>query len=133
MIKLQMIGNIGDDCTIKEANGNKFGTFSIAHSESYKDKDGNKCEKTTWVNCIVKGDSKVIPFLKKGTKVYVEGKPNLKIYTNKKNEPTIDFTINVNMIELLSKKKDDSSNVQNSTNENPDFSELDSTSGDLPF
>ena len=41
MIKLQVIGNLGKDCIVKEVNGKNVINFSVAHSERYKDAQGN--------------------------------------------------------------------------------------------
>ena len=51
MIKLQVIGNLGKDCIVKEVNGKTVINFSVAHSERYKDAQGNQKERTTWVEC----------------------------------------------------------------------------------
>ena len=49
MIKLQVIGNLGKDCNVKEVNGKNVINFSVAHSERYKDSQGNQKERTTFV------------------------------------------------------------------------------------
>ena len=49
MIKLQVIGHLGKDCTTNVVNGKNVINFSVAHSERYKDASGNQKEKTTWV------------------------------------------------------------------------------------
>ena len=41
MIKLQIIGNLGADCIQKEINGKTVINFNVAHSEKYKDAQGN--------------------------------------------------------------------------------------------
>ena len=41
MIKLQVIGNLGADCIQKEVNGKTVINFNVAHSEKYKDAQGN--------------------------------------------------------------------------------------------
>ena len=50
MIKLQIIGNLGKDCILKEVNGKKVINFSVANTERYKDSSGNQKEKTTGLN-----------------------------------------------------------------------------------
>ena len=47
MIKLQVIGHLGKDCTTNVVNGKNVINFSVAHSERYKDATGNQKEKTT--------------------------------------------------------------------------------------
>ena len=40
MIKLQIIGNLGKDCNVREVNGKKVINFSVAHTDKYKDPQG---------------------------------------------------------------------------------------------
>lgn len=73
-----LIGNLGGRPEIKTtANGNRLATFSIATSESWRDKDtGEKRERTEWhrVVCFNEGLVGVIEkYLDKGSKVYIEG------------------------------------------------------------
>ena len=49
MLKAELIGNLGADCEVKEANGSKFVTMRIAHSEKFKQANGQEVETTTWV------------------------------------------------------------------------------------
>tara|TARA_R110000823_G_scaffold99584_1_gene214912 strand:- start:978 stop:1430 length:453 start_codon:yes stop_codon:yes gene_type:complete len=81
--KVIIIGNLGKDPELKSFdNGGKIANFSVATTESWKDKaTGEKKEKTEWHNVTVRqnGNSKIIdafiePYLKKGNKVYIEGK-----------------------------------------------------------
>lgn len=81
MLQLEAIGNLGADATIREFNGQKFIAFSVAHTESYNDQQGQKHERTTWVSCLKFGESAVINYLKKGTRVFVRGELSTKIYT----------------------------------------------------
>lgn len=81
MLQLEAIGNLGADATIREFNGQKFIAFSVAHTESYNDQKGQKHERTTWVSCLKFGESAVINYLKKGTRVFVRGELSTKIYT----------------------------------------------------
>jgi single-strand DNA-binding protein len=84
MIKLQVIGNLGKDCIVKEINGKNVINFSVAHSERYKDAQGNQKERTTWVECAYWTDrTTVSQYLTKGKTVYAEGTPEADAYTNK--------------------------------------------------
>ena len=77
MNKLIIMGNLGKDPEAKQAsNGNSFCTFSVATSESWKDKTtGEKQTKTQWHNCISYGkQSEVIAqYFKKGSKILIVG------------------------------------------------------------
>jgi single-strand DNA-binding protein len=76
--KVILIGNLGKDPEIKSfQNGGKIANFSIATSEQWKDKmTGERKERTEWHNIVINGDGLVgvvERYLKKGSKVYVEG------------------------------------------------------------
>lgn len=107
MIKLQIIGHIGKDCLTKEVNGKSVINFSVAHTEKFKDAQGNLKERTTWVECNYWTDRTAIaPYLKKGTMVYVEGAPSADAYLNKDNQPMATLRIRVGNIQLLGNRND---------------------------
>ena len=76
--KVQLIGNTGQDPeVITTTNGSMCAKFSLAMSESWKDKAGEKNERTEWVRVVCWGDAlaKMIgEHIKKGQQLYVEGK-----------------------------------------------------------
>jgi len=77
--KVILIGNVGKDPEIRTfGNGGKVANFSIATSESWKDKNsGERKEKTDWHNIAVFNDGLVgviERYVKKGSKLYIEGK-----------------------------------------------------------
>ncbi len=76
--KVILIGNLGKDPEVRHLeNGTPVTSFSIATSESYKDKNsGEKVEKTEWHNVVLwRGLAEVAEkYLHKGDKVYIEGK-----------------------------------------------------------
>ena len=51
MIKLQVIGNLGKDCVTNTVNGKNVINFNVAHTEKFKDAQGNQKDKTIWVDC----------------------------------------------------------------------------------
>ncbi|RWF74509.1 MAG: single-stranded DNA-binding protein [Mesorhizobium sp.] len=76
--KVQLIGNVGDDPDINKLNnGGVVANFSIATTESWKDKNtGEKKERTEWHRIVVfsEGLCNVIEqYVRKGSKLYVEG------------------------------------------------------------
>ena len=76
--KVILIGNVGKDPEVRTfGNGGKVCNFSIATSESWKDKQtGERKEKTDWHNVAVFNEGLVgiiERYVKKGSKVYVEG------------------------------------------------------------
>jgi single-strand DNA-binding protein len=102
MIKLQIIGNLGKDCIVKEVNGKTVINFSVAHTEKFKDAQGNQKERTTWVECAYWTDRTAIaPYLTKGQTVYAEGNPEADGYLNKENQPAATLRMRVQNIQLL--------------------------------
>ena len=105
MIKLQVIGHLGKDSTVNTVNGKSVINFSVAHSEKYKDAQGNQVEKTIWVECAYWTDrTAVAPYLKKGTQVYAEGQPEVRTWeSNGKNGASL--TMRVSSVQLLGTKE----------------------------
>lgn len=102
MIKLQIIGNLGKDCIVKEINGKNVINFSVAHSERFKDAQGNQKERTTWVECAYWTDrTAVSQYLTKGKTVYAEGYPEADAYTNKEGQAAATLRMRVSNIQLL--------------------------------
>ena len=102
MIKLQVIGNLGKDCIVKEINGKNVINFSVAHSERYKDAQGNQKERTTWVECAYWTDrTTVSQYLTKGKTVYAEGTPEADAYTNKDGNVSATLRMRVQTVQLL--------------------------------
>ncbi len=102
MIKLQIVGNLGKDCIAKEVNGKNVINFSVAHTERYKDAQGNQKERTTWVECAYWTDrTAVAQYLKKGKMVYAEGSPDADAYMNKDNQPSATLRMRVQNLQLL--------------------------------
>lgn len=105
MLQTMIIGHIGADAESKNANGRNFITFRVAHSERYTDANGQQHDNTTWVDCILNGSSNLLPYLKKGTQVYVIGSTSLRTYSSPKDKCIkAGLTINVRNIELLGGK-----------------------------
>lgn len=76
--KVMLIGNLGKDPEVRSfQNGGKVCNFSLATSESWKDRNtGERREKTDWHNVAIFNENLVRiaeQYLKKGSKVYVEG------------------------------------------------------------
>src|ERR1035437_9213225 len=116
MIKLQIIGNLGKDCIVKEVNGKNVITFNVAHAEKFKDAQGNLQERTTWVNCAYWTDrTAVAQYLKKGKTVFVEGIPDAEAYTNKENQPAATLRLRVQNLQLLGGGDSQSSQGQNTS------------------
>ena len=84
--KVILVGNLGKDPELRYTNsGVAVATFSIATNESWKDPDGNLQERTQWHNIVAWRKLAEIcgEYLKKGNKVYVEGRLQHRNYDDK--------------------------------------------------
>lgn len=74
--KVIILGNVGQDPEVKQTANNQVASLSVATSESWTGKDGQRQEKTEWHRCVAWGKLAEIigQYVKKGSKVYIEGK-----------------------------------------------------------
>lgn len=109
MIKMQVIGRLGKDCTVNTVNGKNVMNFTVAHSEKYKDSQGNLQEKTTWVDCAYWNDrTAVAQYLTKGTQVFVEGQPEARSFQRNDGTPGASLSLRVREVQLLGSKNEGS-------------------------
>lgn len=84
--KVILIGNLGKDPELRYTpSGTAVATFSLATSETYKDRDGNKQKKTEWHNIVVWRQLAEVcgKYLHKGKQIYVEGKIQNRSYDDR--------------------------------------------------
>jgi single-strand DNA-binding protein len=89
--KVILVGNLGKDPEIRSfQNGGRVANFSLATSESWKDKaTGEKKEKTEWHRISVLNDnlvSVIERYIKKGTKLYIEGQLETRKWTDQEGK-----------------------------------------------
>jgi len=141
--KVILIGNVGKDPEVKYIKEDvPVARFSLATSESYKNRDGERVSNTEWHNIVVwRGLAKVVEkYVKKGSKLFIEGKLTYRQY--EKDGQTKYFTEIVcrDMTMLDSKGTTNQNDNQNSTstnvqeppanlNDTENFNDVD----DLPF
>lgn len=108
MIKCEVIGNLGADVEVKEVNGRKFATCRVAHTEKFQKADGAEVSNTVWIDVIVNdAESKVLQYLKAGTKVFVRGNASLRVYSSAKDRcMKAGLTISAYEIELCGGNSD---------------------------
>ena len=144
MIKMQVIGNLGKDCVVNTVNGKNVINFTVAHTEKYRDSQGNNQEKTTWVDCAYWTDRTALaPYLTKGKQVYVEGTPESRSFQRNDGTPGASLSLRVREVQLLGGKSDSaggsssmagSSSAGSSSNSSiPTPSEITEPIDDLPF
>jgi single-strand DNA-binding protein len=128
MLKIQLIGRLGQDSVVNDVNGKKVVNFSVAHTEKYKNNQGGEVNKTTWVSCAYWTDKlNISNYLKKGTSVYVEGKPEVKTYTDKNSGNILpQLSMRVSSIQLLASQNSNNEEKQNNV-------DLIEQTDDMPF
>ena len=105
---VQLIGNLGQDPEVKYMqSGDAVASFSLATSESWKDKtSGETQERTEWHRCVawLKLAEIIGQYAKKGQKLYVEGKLQTRKWTDASGQERYTTEIQVNDVILLSAK-----------------------------
>jgi single-strand DNA-binding protein len=125
--KVILIGNLGKDPEIKYLEGNVARvSFSLATSESFKDKNGNRIDQTEWHNIVLwRGLAETAEkLLRKGMQVYIEGKLQTRQWTDKEGHKRNTTEVVAESFVILQKRE----NNPQGPNEN-DFDK----GSDLPF
>ena len=135
--KVILIGHLGDDVKMHYFEGGGcVGRFPLATNESYTNKSsGEKVIQTEWHNVIVRNKAAEIceKYIKKGDKIYIEGKLKTRKWQDSDQKDRFSTEIIVNEFTFLSGKiiekdqKEESSNFNNETKQN------DEKEDDLPF
>src|SRR4051812_29259416 len=106
--KVTLIGNLGNDPEVRSTTGgNRVATFSLATSRSWNDASGTKQEKTEWHRCVVWNTKSsqladiVEKYVKKGDKLYVEGRIEYRQWQDKENQTRYSTEINVRELIML--------------------------------
>lgn len=84
--KVIILGRLGKDPEVRVLDmGKKVASFTLATSEVYKDKNGDKVEQVEWHNVVFWGSivDVIEKYIKKGSQLYVEGKLKTRSYEDK--------------------------------------------------
>lgn len=106
--RVQLIGNLGGTPEVKEFdNGNKVARFTVATSDYYTNKKGEKVNETQWHNIVIWGKLAGIAekYLEKGSQVVVDGKLTTRNYTDKEGNKKYFTEIVANEFMMLDKKQ----------------------------
>lgn len=108
MFKIEVLGNLGADAEIKNDNGRQYVQFSVADTRKFTKDDGTTTEVTNWFSCFLRNvDSQVIPYLKKGVKVFVRGNGEMRLFSSAKDKMMkAGASVNVSEIELAGGSSD---------------------------
>ncbi|MBT3443184.1 MAG: single-stranded DNA-binding protein [Flavobacteriaceae bacterium] len=137
--KVMLIGNLGDAVKMHHFDGGGcIGRFSIATNESYTNKTtGEKVSNTEWHNVVVKNKAAEIceKYLKKGDKIYVEGKIKTRKWQSEDGVQRYSTEIHVTEFNFLSNKNDSSSDSNFNSDDDHQNESIkdDNQADDLPF
>lgn len=111
--KVMLIGNLGADPEVRSTNsGSRVATLSLATSRQWTTKAGEKQEKTEWHRCVVwntggSGLADVVEkYLKKGDRVYVEGRIEYRTWKDREGQTRYTTEVNVRDLVMLSGRGD---------------------------
>lgn len=106
--KITLIGNLGNDPEVKTFDNGKIASINLATTESYKDRNGERVDKTEWhrVEFRNKLAEIVETYLKKGSSILIEGRLTYDKYTDKDGNERIATKIKAIAMQMLSKKSD---------------------------
>tara|TARA_B100001113_G_scaffold256472_1_gene211754 strand:- start:595 stop:1002 length:408 start_codon:yes stop_codon:yes gene_type:complete len=130
--KVILLGNLGKDPEVRRLDdGRGVANFSLATSETYKNKSGEKVTNTEWHNIVLWSPLADIAesYLKKGSQVYIEGKISNRSYEDKDGVKKYVSEVVGREITLLGRPPEQQENAQNNPSENTNNSDED----DLPF
>jgi len=136
----QFIGRLGRDPELSYlSNGTAVAKFSIACGEQWKDKDGQKQEKTEWVNCVAwqKLAEIIGKYLTKGGQVYISGKMQTRKWDDKEGNKRYSTEVVVNQMQMLGSKGDSGSQGSPAESRGPEGTNsgdsVPGTDDDIPF
>jgi len=111
--KVTLIGNLGSDPEIRSTpGGGRVAQFSLATSRTWNDQNGGKQEKTEWHRCVVWNSKAsqladiVEKYVKKGDKLYIEGRIEYRQWQDKDGQTRYSTEINVRELILLGGRRE---------------------------
>lgn len=129
--KVIVLGNLGKDPDLRHLpNGDAVCNFSLATTESWKDKEGNKQDKTEWHNVVIFRKLAEIAgeYLKKGRPVYIEGRLQTRKWQDKEGKDRYTTEIVADQMQMLG-SRDEAKEVAK-TSAPANFDDMES---DIPF
>ena len=137
--KVILLGRVGKEPEIRQVGDNKVANFSLATSEKYKDKKGDKIENTEWHSVVFWGKQAELieQYVHKGDELYIEGPIKTETY-EKDGEKRYAIKIKGSIITFVSqaKKEGDAQHVQGEKTQRPQAQSeqpMDMPEDDLPF
>jgi len=128
----QITGRLTANAQVRETkNNSKVVGFTVAINDSYRSKDKERVNITTYVDCSYWLNARIAEYLKKGTMVELCGRIGANAWVNRNGEAVANLTLHVNDLKLLGKSATNSTdrvtdNAQVATGSN-------NADDDLPF
>ena len=122
--KVILIGNLGKDPEVRYLDsGVAVANLSLATSENYKNKDGEKVTQTEWHDVVLwRGLAEVAEkYLKKGSSIYVEGKLRTNKWVDKDENTRYKTEILADKLTMLGKSNSQESSIENSSEDDLPF------------
>jgi len=99
MITANVIGNLGKDAEMNTIGERQYITFRMASTVRRKGED-----KTTWVSVLYRQNDNLLPYLKKGQQVYVQGDLDVNFYTSRDGSAQGDLSLFANQLVLVGQR-----------------------------
>ena len=136
--KVILVGNVGKDPEIRHLETGSVAKFPLATTERYKNKSGERVEKTEWHNISIWSPlSEIVEkYVHKGSRLYIEGRLQTRNYEdNAGNKRYFTEVVGRDMLMLDSKSESESSysSPQSSTEATPEEPPVADEADDLPF
>ncbi len=136
--KVILIGNLGKDPEVRNLeSGAKVANFTLATSETYKNRDGQKVTQTEWHNIVLwRGLAEIAEkYLQKGNQVFIEGKIRSRSWDDKDgNKRYITEIVGDNLTMLGGRRDgDDNASAGAPAEENTPEADVSDEKDDLPF
>jgi len=122
--KVILIGNLGKDPEVRYLdNGVAVANLSLATTENYKNKDGERVSQTEWHDVVLwRGLAEVAEkYLKKGASVYIEGKIRTSKWVDKEENTRYKTEVIADKLTMLGKSSNNASQTPNSSEDDLPF------------
>ena len=129
MNRVQLIGRVGKDATVNTVNGKNVINFSLCTTETWKDAQGQKKEKSTWFECSWwLNNTAIASYIKKGSQLFAEGSVEVRSYTTAAGAAGASLNVKISSVKLLS-----SGGTNESASAGEDHADAGDAADDLPF
>jgi single-strand DNA-binding protein len=131
MLRISLIGHLGADAAVRQSQkGTPITSFRVAVNQVRTGPDGDRQESTEWFSIQVMGrQADFAQRLTKGSRVFVEGRLDIRPYTSREGEPRIGYDVWADEIQNLSPRPGAGEPVGDAGTSNVSDDQLD----DLPF